>query len=39
MAIAMALNYSFYFIQQAAGLANIFDTNALFPETPKWRNG
>ncbi|WP_245214025.1 hypothetical protein [Rhodoferax sp. AJA081-3] len=38
MAIPMALDYSFNFIQQAAGLANIFNTIALFPEMPKWRN-
>ena len=35
MTIPMALDYSFNFIQQAAGLANIFDTYALFPEIPK----
>ena len=38
MAIAMALNYSLNFIQQATGLANIFDTMTLFPEMPRWRN-
>ena len=38
MAITMALNYSFNFVQRSAGLTNIFDTIALFPEMPRWRN-
>ena len=38
MAITMALHCSFNFIQQAAGLATIFDTISLFPEMPRWRN-
>jgi hypothetical protein len=32
------LHCSFNFVQQAAGLANILDTIALFPEMPRWRN-
>ena len=38
MAIAMAVDGSFNFVQQAAGLAIIFDTISFFPEMPRWRN-
>ncbi len=38
MSIAVALDNSFDFFQQAAGLAKIFDTMPFFPEMPRWRN-
>ena len=38
MAIPMALDSAFHFVQQGAGLTNILDTIALFPEMPRWRN-
>ena len=38
VAIAMALNGSFKFFQQAAGCAHFFDTIPFFPEMPRWRN-
>jgi hypothetical protein len=36
--VTMTLNRSFNFVQQAAGLAGIFDTITHFPEMPRWRN-
>ena len=38
VSIAVALDNTFDFVQQAAGLTNLFDTIALFPEMPRWRN-
>ena len=38
MSITVTQHGSFNFVQQAAGLANIFDTIILFPEMPGWRN-
>jgi hypothetical protein len=34
----MPLDNSLNFVQQAAGLANILDEIALFPEMPFWQN-
>jgi hypothetical protein len=36
--VAMTLHNSFNFVQQAAGLAHIFDTIILLSEMPRWRN-
>ena len=38
VAVAVPLHYAFHLVQQAAGLTNSFDTIALFPEMPRWRN-
>ena len=38
MTVPVTLYRAFNFVQQAAGLAVIFDTLFLFPEMPRWRN-
>ena len=38
VAVAVPLHHTFHLVGQAAGLTNSFDTIALFPEMPRWRN-
>ena len=38
VAVTVPLHHAFHLVQQSAGLTNSFDTIALFPEMPRWRN-